>query len=283
MNHDIIAAGHPALYFDYTTYVQAYPKHWRDSGSRDSDTATARWLAGQLTKADSELELVKSRLARKHPNSVWPEFSNLQCTSCHQNIEPFIHSRLDPITDSKAPVGLGKATLRMWNLDGLHAIDEAYRLNKQSSSELLDALLKSTRDGDFDNSELKLLLTKIDNKRDELIKPFAADSVSSELQVSDFWSLSQQRAWAREKWEAVDKNPNWEQAALAYLVTIPVLPKHFDRSAMDRVRSKLLFPDFTQSPRFPIDRHVAEPNDSLQSDTWTTDLSDVIESLKPHR
>ena len=58
MNHDIIAAGHPALYFDYATYLKAYPKHWREETDNKPALALERWLIGQVTKADSELELI---------------------------------------------------------------------------------------------------------------------------------------------------------------------------------------------------------------------------------
>ena len=37
MNHDIIAAGHPALYFDMAVYHEALPKHWRDPDQDQTD------------------------------------------------------------------------------------------------------------------------------------------------------------------------------------------------------------------------------------------------------
>ena len=37
MNHDLIAAGHPPLRYEFATYQLRLPKHWRDERSRDRE------------------------------------------------------------------------------------------------------------------------------------------------------------------------------------------------------------------------------------------------------
>ena len=34
MNHDLVAAGHPRLNFEYASYLAAYPKHWKEPHER---------------------------------------------------------------------------------------------------------------------------------------------------------------------------------------------------------------------------------------------------------
>src|SRR5437870_3137050 len=54
MNHDLIAAGHPRLNFDYATYLRALPPHWAEK-DRDVSPAALRpagdefphWLVGR--------------------------------------------------------------------------------------------------------------------------------------------------------------------------------------------------------------------------------------------
>jgi hypothetical protein len=87
MNHDIIAAGHPALRYELATFHAWQPKHWRDSEASDSTYYEAQlWLAGQVASADASLALLQSRAAGAHTVSQWPEFAAYNCASCHHNL-----------------------------------------------------------------------------------------------------------------------------------------------------------------------------------------------------
>ena len=39
MNHDMIAAGHPALHYEFATYHECQPKHWREPGETVKEEA----------------------------------------------------------------------------------------------------------------------------------------------------------------------------------------------------------------------------------------------------
>ena len=85
VNHDLIAAGHPRLAFEYTSHVANMPRHWEEKESQESKSAT--WAIGQLVAADAAIELLLARVDDEQ--SVWPEFSEYNCASCHHNLRGF--------------------------------------------------------------------------------------------------------------------------------------------------------------------------------------------------
>jgi hypothetical protein len=96
MNHDMIAAGHPALRFELASYHDQLPKHWNATEERraTSDFQAKLWGAGQAATADASLRLLAGRAGRaqlERDNAIdgvtrqpWPEFSETSCFSCHQ-------------------------------------------------------------------------------------------------------------------------------------------------------------------------------------------------------
>ena len=93
VNHDLIAAGHPRLNFEYATYLALMPPHW--SGPSYDRTGTPlptpppgrdvlEWYVGQLETAAAGLDFLADQATR--PNAVWPEFSAFDCYACHFEI-----------------------------------------------------------------------------------------------------------------------------------------------------------------------------------------------------
>jgi hypothetical protein len=97
VNHDLIAAGHPRLAFEYTRfhYNPTYRKHWREQIDQP-DFEVRAWVIGQVATARQAAELLRARAARmvngsgaKAPpgiNPAWPEFAGYSCYACHQPI-----------------------------------------------------------------------------------------------------------------------------------------------------------------------------------------------------
>lgn len=86
INHDLIAAGHPRLNFEYGSYLAVLPKHWseRDEKARYPDLEARVWALGQVVCARSALELLASRAeAEAKP---WPEFAEYNCFACHHDL-----------------------------------------------------------------------------------------------------------------------------------------------------------------------------------------------------
>ncbi len=131
MNHDIIAAGHPALYFDMAVYHEAYPKHWRDAEQNGQHFRAQLWFAGQIAAADSELELIESRANKTLSVSTWPELSNYQCNSCHMTLNGIPKSAKASDRDL---VVKGRAPVRNWNLAGLAALSTTSGDKRESFS-----------------------------------------------------------------------------------------------------------------------------------------------------
>ncbi|MBC8351622.1 MAG: hypothetical protein H8E66_06515 [Planctomycetes bacterium] len=91
VNHDLIAAGHPALKFEMTAYHAMLPKHWRDEEERKSNSQLeiALWKDGQVACGEAAINLLAWRASRAKeelPDAVWPEFAEYDCYACHHDL-----------------------------------------------------------------------------------------------------------------------------------------------------------------------------------------------------
>ena len=83
MNHDMIAAGHPPLFYEFTTYHHRLPKHWRDPRTKDAEHyESTLWFVGQIAALEAQVALIESRA--ENTSAAWPEFAHLDCAGCHQ-------------------------------------------------------------------------------------------------------------------------------------------------------------------------------------------------------
>lgn len=85
MNHDIIAAGHPVLRYEFATFSSRLPKHWRERDKGQHFEAQS-WLAGQVAGLDAFLTLLEARATKSTVVSQWPELAVSDCRGCHQNL-----------------------------------------------------------------------------------------------------------------------------------------------------------------------------------------------------
>ena len=85
VNHDLIAAGHPPLRFEFSTYLTNMTKHWDPIQERVGrpDFEARVWLAGQAVVAQAALELLEHRAVEV---KVWPELAEYYCFGCHHNL-----------------------------------------------------------------------------------------------------------------------------------------------------------------------------------------------------
>ncbi len=100
VNHDLIAAGHPRLGFEYGSQLAKLPKHWRtrDDRARHPDYEAKVWALGQISTARAALGLLEARAIRAIPDdsaSPWPEFAEYSCFSCHHDLAPAPRLRAD--------------------------------------------------------------------------------------------------------------------------------------------------------------------------------------------
>lgn len=98
VNHDLIAAGHPRLFFELTTFHANWPKHWPDEVDAKrhpaAESATGSifeaklWAVGQVVTAQRSLELLSQRaeLGQREP-AKWPELAEWNCFACHHDLQ----------------------------------------------------------------------------------------------------------------------------------------------------------------------------------------------------
>lgn len=118
MNHDMIAAGHPRLDFDFAEYQRRLPRHWQEK-DRTKGSATPRetneaqvWYVGRVAHAEAACRLLASRAERSEANdhrSPWPEFAEFNCAACHHNLHAATdedeHWRKDDKNLNGRPIG----------------------------------------------------------------------------------------------------------------------------------------------------------------------------------
>jgi hypothetical protein len=88
VNHDLIAAGHPRLRFEFATYQHNMPSHWREK-SYGPDFAVRAWAIGQVASARAAIDLLRSRAERAMKETApWPELAEYNCYGCHHDLGP---------------------------------------------------------------------------------------------------------------------------------------------------------------------------------------------------
>ena len=87
VNHDLIAAGHPRLAFEYSAFLAVLPRHWSLAAERQRypDLEARTWVLGQAISAQAMLELLADR-AKPADKKPWPELAEYDCFSCHHDL-----------------------------------------------------------------------------------------------------------------------------------------------------------------------------------------------------
>jgi hypothetical protein len=96
VNHDLIAAGHPPLRFEFASFHALLHKHWDYAKDRDPaadargrrDFEARAWALGRLATARSALTLLADRAesSTRDPRRPWPEFAEYDCAACHHDL-----------------------------------------------------------------------------------------------------------------------------------------------------------------------------------------------------
>ena len=118
MNHDLIAAGHPALRFDLLIYSENLPVHWdvnADTEVKFNESPIRTRSVGRSVSLAAAAALSGERASEHLKDSTvpWPELADYDCFACHQSLS-IAEFKLPPSDRSKSPlrVSLG---LPVWN------------------------------------------------------------------------------------------------------------------------------------------------------------------------
>ena len=93
VDHEMIAAGHPDLFFELDSFSAVMPRHWKvpresEPGKPVEDAAwvgVREWSAGQAVQLRAAMERLtwRAKNERFDKKDVWPEYSELSCFACH--------------------------------------------------------------------------------------------------------------------------------------------------------------------------------------------------------
>jgi hypothetical protein len=95
MNHDMIAAGHPRLNFDFADFQARLPRHWQEKDRtkeppKPYEPNPAKvWLVGRAAHAEAACKLLEDRVKRAENGdklTPWPEFAEFNCAACHHSL-----------------------------------------------------------------------------------------------------------------------------------------------------------------------------------------------------
>jgi hypothetical protein len=88
VDHEMIAAGHPDLYFELDSFSAVMPRHWREPGEPGEPENSDPWYDVRELTTGQAVQLRQSllRLASRAHGKFWPEYSELQCYACHHSL-----------------------------------------------------------------------------------------------------------------------------------------------------------------------------------------------------
>jgi hypothetical protein len=81
VTHELIAAGHPRLAFEFSAYMANMPVHW-DPAAHAAKSEASAWVVGQALSAEAAKQLHAKHAAR---GSI--EFADYDCFACHHDLQ----------------------------------------------------------------------------------------------------------------------------------------------------------------------------------------------------
>jgi len=98
VDHEMIAAGHPDLYFELDSFSAVMPRHWKmpresTAGKTVEDAAwvgVRDWSTGQAVQLRAAMERLtwRAKNERYDKKDGWPEYAELSCFACHHALGP---------------------------------------------------------------------------------------------------------------------------------------------------------------------------------------------------
>ena len=255
VNHDLIAAGHPRLNFEFSAFHANLPKHWDAQSHRaaqmedvEKDPAfeARAWLTGQLVTAQTSLRLLQYRTEERQP---WPELSEYACFSCHHDLKEnsWYQSR-------------GRSTGRFawgtWNYGSIPALTEDDETNRQFDS------LKHLMEESFPTREAVRQQT---GDLDLLLEKLISQDSSRDYSTHGLDQLALKMIVHSRKGELPAES--WDQTAQLYLAVVAISlarektaagdPGNLGiRNELEVIRQELLFEKNVDSPREYSDSQI---------------------------
>jgi len=233
VDHDLIAAGHPRLTFEYNIYLKAMPPHWIESGRENRGppktrtiTPLERWQVGQRECAKAALELLKQRAKRSTTPRLAPELSESDCFACHHDLKQESWRRTQTLEPGRK---LGNAP---WNRWAWSLPVRTWTGTEQASLPMFRMMATLAPKTEDLIPAIEKLETAIGESTDTLLSPGPLD-------------------------ENTLNRMTWDDAAQLYMAMIALNDERegaVDKEDLARVRKALMMPKGMNSPakyRFP--------------------------------
>lgn len=98
VDHEMIAAGHPDLYFELDSFSAVMPRHWKVPRESAPGKPTEQgawngirdWSCGQAVQLRASMERLawRAKTERADKKDAWPEYAELSCFACHHSLGP---------------------------------------------------------------------------------------------------------------------------------------------------------------------------------------------------
>ncbi len=81
VDHEMIAAGHPDLFFELDSFSAVMPRHWKEPAAKDPWNTVRELATGQAVQLRENMRRIVSETTR-----FWPEYAELDCFACHHSL-----------------------------------------------------------------------------------------------------------------------------------------------------------------------------------------------------
>ncbi len=218
VDHELIAAGHPDLPFELDSFTAIEPPHWDEKAPNFVDRNTdplfgmRAWGIGQAVQMRESM----LRVARHAESGPWPEFSEMDCITCHHSLTgpeswrqkegygdhragdpPYNMARyvvfrkfaeeIDPGTNAELMKAADEVSHLVTSMSPDRAAAEAAA--KRAAS-LSDKLLAEVRDAQYDQARTRRLLKSISGEADAIAKQGERAAEQATMSVDSLYIAS---------------------------------------------------------------------------------------------
>jgi hypothetical protein len=143
VDHDLIAAGHPAMKFELHSYLKAMPPHWRDDHDSTPDSVVREWLAGQIAVATAAIDRVdrEASVAASRQGFRPIDLAEHDCDTCHHPLKDRLNNEWGGVKRRTLP------EWGTWNLGLLETLTAEPNLSDIALAAKLKTLRESANHG----------------------------------------------------------------------------------------------------------------------------------------
>jgi hypothetical protein len=159
VGHDLLAAGHPRLNFEFVTYLANLPPHWNPSprgGPPEPEYSVRAWSLGQLVSARAALEVLAYRAAAWAGGGLrdgtWPDLAEYDCFACHHALRQPSWRQVPPGSTGRGP---GRWSWGNWYFALLPLVPEGDPAEQKALTQLRELLEQPYPDAKLAGSEVQ--------------------------------------------------------------------------------------------------------------------------------